>query len=280
VRIARFQEEGRTGWGFVDGDTLIPAAPGDVTVEGALSGGNDGLPSYRARANGRAIGLDGLRLLAPLERPSKIIAVGLNYRDHAAESHEPLPTRPLLFAKLPSSIIGDHDPICLPSQSDQVDWEVELGVVIGRRARRVSQADALAHVGGYTIVNDVSARDLQTSDGQWMRAKSFDTFTPMGPWITTTDELGDASGLGIRLWVNGQLKQSGNTSDLVFGVAALVSFCSQAFTLEPGDVISSGTPSGVGNARKPPEYLHEGDALVLEIDGIGRLHNTVRRDAP
>jgi 2-keto-4-pentenoate hydratase/2-oxohepta-3-ene-1,7-dioic acid hydratase in catechol pathway len=161
-----------------------------------------------------------------------------------------------------------------------VDWEVELGVVIGRRARRVSQADALAHVGGYTIVNDVSARDLQTSDGQWMRAKSFDTFTPMGPWITTTDELGDASGLGIRLWVNGQLKQSGNTSDLVFGVAALVSYCSQAFTLEPGDVISSGTPSGVGNARKPPEYLHEGDALVLEIDGIGRLHNTVRRDAP
>jgi 2-keto-4-pentenoate hydratase/2-oxohepta-3-ene-1,7-dioic acid hydratase in catechol pathway len=279
VRIARFQEEVRTGWGFVDGDSVVPAATGPVTVELALALGIDGLKALHAKANGQAIGLDSLRLLAPLERPSKIIAVGLNYRKHAAESKESLPTRPLLFAKLPSSIIGNGDPICLPSQSDQVDWEVELGVVIGRRARHVSEADALMYIGGYTIINDVSARDLQTSDGQWMRAKSFDTFTPMGPWITTADELGDASGLGIRLWLNGQLKQSGNTSDLVFGVAALVSFCSQAFTLEPGDVITSGTPAGVGFARTPPEFLHDGDALVLEIDGIGRLHNAVRRDA-
>jgi acylpyruvate hydrolase len=279
VRIARFREGSRTGWGFVEGATVIPAPPtGPQTVELALAGGIEGLRGLRADCDGKAISLERVRLLAPLGRPSKIVAVGRNYRDHAAESNETVPDSPLLFAKLPSSIIGDQEVICLPIQSQQVDWEVELGTVIGRRARRVPEIDAIAYVAGYTVVNDVSARDLQMREGQWMRSKSFDTFTPMGPWITTVDELGDGSGLGIRLWVNGQLKQSDSTSNLVFGVRTLVSFCSHSFTLEPGDVISTGTPSGVGFAREPQEYLSDGDELVLEIDGIGRLQNSVRRD--
>ncbi len=279
MRIARFREGGRTGWGFVEGASVIPAPPtGPQTVELALADGVEGLLALRSDCNGKGIALEQVRLLAPLGRPSKIVAVGRNYRDHAAESNETVPDSPLLFAKLPSSIIGDRDVIYLPIQSQQVDWEVELGTVIGRRARRVAEADAIAYVAGYTVVNDVSARDLQMSESQWMRSKSFDTFTPMGPWITTVDELGDGSGLGIRLWVNGQLKQSASTSNLVFGVRTLVSFCSHSFTLEPGDVISTGTPSGVGFAREPQEYLSDGDELVLEIDGIGRLQNSVRRD--
>jgi len=216
-----------------------------------------------------------VRLLPPV-RPASIVCVGLNYRDHAAESGVDLPAAPLLFAKLPSSVAGPGEDIVIPSITQQVDYEAELGVVIGRAARAVSVSDALAHVLGYTCVNDVSARDLQFADGQWIRGKSLDTFCPIGPWIVTADEIPDPQALGIRCLVNGEALQDSSTSQMVFGVAELISYISQGITLQPGDVIATGTPAGVGFARTPPVFLHPGDTVTVSIDGIGELSNGVR----
>lgn len=215
-----------------------------------------------------------MTLPAPL-RPGKIVCVGLNYRDHAEESGQPVPTSPVLFAKLPSSVIGHLDDIVLPRFSDQVDYEAELAVVIGRRAQKVEVAEALDHVLGYTCLNDVSARDLQFADGQWVRAKSLDTFCPIGPHIVTADEIPDPQALAIRCVVNGEVVQDSSTKEMVFGVAELVSFISQGITLEPGDVIATGTPPGVGFARTPPVFLQPGDRVRVEIDGVGVLENGV-----
>jgi 2-keto-4-pentenoate hydratase/2-oxohepta-3-ene-1,7-dioic acid hydratase in catechol pathway len=180
-----------------------------------------------------------------------------------------------VFGFLRSAVIGPGESIVLPDGCDTVDWEAELAIVIGRGGSRISREDALEHVAGYTIVNDVSAREMQFSDGQFTRAKSLDTFKPMGPWIATPDALRDADGLGIRLWVNDMLKQDGNTSDLIFGVRDLIAFLSQHITLETGAVVSTGTPAGVGFARVPPEYLRPGDHVRIEVDGIGTLHSDV-----
>ena len=215
-----------------------------------------------------------MKLPAPL-RPGKIVCVGLNYRDHAEESGQPVPTSPVLFAKLPSSVIGHLDDIVLPKISDEVDYEAELAVVIGRRTQKVEVAEAIDHVLGYTCLNDVSARDLQLADGQWVRAKSLDTFCPIGPHIVTADEIPDPQALAIRCVVNGEVVQDSSTKEMVFGVAELVSFISQAITLEPGDVISTGTPPGVGFARTPPVFLQPGDRVRVEIDGVGVLENGV-----
>jgi 2-keto-4-pentenoate hydratase/2-oxohepta-3-ene-1,7-dioic acid hydratase in catechol pathway len=215
-----------------------------------------------------------LDLLAPVPSPGKIVAVGRNYREHASEEAAPVPEEPLLFAKLPSAAIGHGAPIAWSTRlTRQVDYEAELGIVIGRRARSISVEEALGHVFGYTCLNDVSARDLQVRDGQWLRAKSLDTFCPMGPWIVTADEIQDPQALRIECRVNGELRQAATTADLVHGVAELIAYCSRSFTLEPGDVIASGTPAGVGAFRDPPVFLSDGDVVEVEIEGIGVLRN-------
>jgi 2-keto-4-pentenoate hydratase/2-oxohepta-3-ene-1,7-dioic acid hydratase in catechol pathway len=215
------------------------------------------------------------RLAAPL-RPGKIVAIGLNYLDHIRESDLPRPDRPLVFAKFPSSVIGPGDSIELDaSLTSRVDWEVELAVVVGRRMRRVEASDALDYVFGYTVGNDVSARDVQFSESQWVRGKSFDTFCPLGPVVVTADEIPDPQALGLRTRVNGEVVQDSSTAEMVFTVAELLAFCSQSFVLEPGDVLLTGTPWGCGEFMNPPRSLAVGDVVETEVDGIGTLRNPV-----
>ena len=215
-------------------------------------------------------------LAVPLSNPSKIIAIGLNYVDHANETKLELPKTPLVFAKFPSSLTAPTDPIFLPEAlTTQVDYEVELGVVIGKRAKNVARNQALEYVFGYTVLNDISARDLQFGDTQWVRAKSLDSFCPLGPVIVTTDELPDPQGLALGCAVNGRTLQQDTTRNMIFGVAELIEQLSHAFTLEPGDIIASGTPSGVGFTRQPPIYLRPGDILRTWVEGIGELVNPV-----
>jgi 2-keto-4-pentenoate hydratase/2-oxohepta-3-ene-1,7-dioic acid hydratase in catechol pathway len=209
-----------------------------------------------------------------MDTPQKIVCIGLNYRDHAEEGNQPLPERPLLFAKWPNTLIGPGDEIRIPPITQQVDYEAELGVVIGRRASRVSADDALDHVRGYAAANDVSARDLQFSDGQWVRGKTLDTFLPLGE-VVPASEVPDPQALGIRAVLNGQTMQDSNTANMVFGVAEIVAFVSQAITLEPGDLILTGTPAGVGAFRKPQVWLQPGDEITIEIDGVGSVTNPV-----
>jgi len=211
-----------------------------------------------------------------IQRPGKIVAIGLNYMDHVRESKMEPPKRPLVFTKFTTSIIGDGDEIRIPrGLTERVDWEVELAAIIGETARNVSEADALSRVSGYTIANDVSARDLQFADVQWVRAKSLDTFCPLGSELVQLD---DPQSLRLTTKVNGELVQDSNTSEMIFGVAELISFCSHSFTLEPGDVILTGTPPGVGVFRQPQRFLRDGDEVAVEIEGIGRLVNVCREE--
>jgi acylpyruvate hydrolase len=211
----------------------------------------------------------------PVMRPLKLIGIGLNYRDHAEEVKLPLPKQPLIFGMYSNAIAAHEDPIVIPPMSKQVDYEAELGVVIGKKCRNVSERNALQYVAGYTIVNDVSARDLQFSDGQWLRAKSFDSFAPMGPFLVTREDLADADGLAIEMRLNGRTMQKSNTNNMVFKVPDLVSYVSQVMTLEVGDVIATGTPAGVGFARNPQVFMNPGDIAEVEIEGIGVLRNPV-----
>jgi 2,4-didehydro-3-deoxy-L-rhamnonate hydrolase len=206
--------------------------------------------------------------------PQKIVCVGLNYRDHAEEQGVELPDRPLLFAKWPNTLIGPGDPIRIPPISQNVDYEAELGVVMGRRASAVAVDDAFDFVEGYVVANDVSGRDLQFADGQWVRGKSLDTFLPVGELVPAA-EVPDVQALPIRAVLNGTVMQDSNTADMIFGVADVVSFVSQAITLERGDLIITGTPAGVGAFRKPPVWLQPGDEITIEIDGIGSITNPV-----
>lgn len=214
-------------------------------------------------------------LRAPIQEPQKVIGIGLNYRSHAIESSMEIPSEPVVFCKFPSSVIGPDEPIRLPSASREVDFEAELVVVIGRQARNVPLGDALDYVAGYTIGNDVSARDWQLHKpaGQWLMGKSFDTFAPTGPALVTADECQDPQSLAIELRLNGKTMQESTTSDLIFGVAELIHYLSAVATLEPGDLIFSGTPPGVGFARKPPVYLQPGDVCEVEIQSLGVLRN-------
>lgn len=217
-----------------------------------------------------------VRLGPPIRDPGKIVAVGLNYRDHAAEGRLEVPAEPLVFAKFPSSIVGPGDEIRWDrGLTDAVDYEAELAVVIGRRARDVPVASALEHVFGYTCLNDVSARDLQFRDGQWVRSKSLDTFCPLGPWIVTADEIPDPQALVISCVLSGEVVQEASTGDMLFSVAELISRLSASFTLEPGDIVATGTPPGVGWFREPRRLLREGDEVVVSIDMIGELRNPV-----
>jgi 2-keto-4-pentenoate hydratase/2-oxohepta-3-ene-1,7-dioic acid hydratase in catechol pathway len=215
-----------------------------------------------------------VRLAAPL-CPGKIIGIGLNYRDHAAETGQPLPDYPTVFAKFPNSVTGPGQPIRLPSASSQVDYEGELGVVVGRRARAVPESQALQAVAGYLVVNDVSARDVQNRTSQWTLGKSFDTFAPIGPFLVTADEVPDPQDLDLSVTVSGTVMQQSSTASMVFSVARLVSLLSDVITLEPGDLIATGTPGGVGAAQTPPRFLRDGDVVEVAIAGLGALSNPV-----
>ncbi|MCS7253607.1 MAG: fumarylacetoacetate hydrolase family protein [Armatimonadota bacterium] len=221
------------------------------------------------------IELDGVRIGSPVPAPGKVIALGLNYKDHAAELKMELPDEPLLFAKAPTAVCGPYDPIVYPEVTSQLDYEVELAVIMGRRCKDVGEEEALNYVAGYSVFNDVTARDLQAKDKQWFRGKSCDTFAPMGPYLVTHDEIGDVHTLRIRLWVNGELRQDSSTSNLIFGIPQIISFISKHMTLLPGDVIATGTPGGVGISRDPSALLKVGDVVEAEVERIGRLHNRV-----
>jgi 2-keto-4-pentenoate hydratase/2-oxohepta-3-ene-1,7-dioic acid hydratase in catechol pathway len=254
--------------GLVEDGAVLPVEASDLMA--IVRGGEV------ARA-GPAVPLDRQTLLAPL-RPGKLIGIGLNYRDHAAETGKELPAEPLMFAKLTTAVTGPAGPVVSPPYTTELDYEGELAVVVGRKARGVPVERALEHVFGYAIVNDVSARDRQRSEPQWIRAKGGDTFAPLGPWITTADEVPDPQSLSIRTWVNGKLRQDGSTADMVFSVAELVSYCSAQFTLEPGDVIATGTPAGVGAGSRPPVYLTPGDTVRIEIEGLGAIEHPIVAD--
>ncbi|MDX1437225.1 MAG: fumarylacetoacetate hydrolase family protein [Anaerolineales bacterium] len=222
------------------------------------------------------IPIEEVKIEAPLPNPGKIVCVGLNYADHCREQGLETPERPLLFAKFPSSVIGPEEAIFWsPEASSQVDYEAELGVVIGRRARRVPAEEALKYVAGYTNVNDISARDVQFSDGQWIRGKSFDTFCPLGPYMVTADEIQNPQELPIRCTVNSRVLQDSSTAEMIFPVAEIIAYITRTSTLNPGDVICTGTPAGVGVFRDPKVFLHPGDVVEVEIGQLGALRNPV-----
>lgn len=242
-----------------------------------LAGG----PEARARIDEFAasgpepMGLSTVKLLAPIPRPPKLICVGLNYRDHALESKMDIPAVPTIFNKFPNVVIGPGDPIVLPANSAKPDYEAEFAFVIGKGGRHIPAERWQEHVAGYTIVNDVSARDFQMATTQWLMGKTFDTFAPMGPWLVTADEIPDPHALDISLLLNGEVMQSSNTSELIFRIPDLIAHLSSVVTLEPGDIISTGTPSGVGFARKPPRWLRPGDDIIVRVLGLGELRNPV-----
>jgi acylpyruvate hydrolase len=220
-----------------------------------------------------------VKLKAPIPRPGKIICLGLNYRDHAAESNQPVPTYPVVFAKFANVVIGPGEPIVLPKISQQVDYEAEFGVVIGKRGRAIAEADALSYVAGYLPFHDVSARDYQSRTSQWVIGKTFDTFGPMGPALVTADEVPDPHDLDIRLRIGDEVLQSSNTRNLIFSVPQIIFHLSAVMTLEPGDVIATGTPGGVGVSRNPKRFLKPGDVVRIEIERLGTLENTVVAEA-
>jgi len=289
MRYVTYEGSGRTSYGVVVGDRVVdlPAAlraAGRSEVPGDLAGFIAAGPALWQAAEGAVRGaapsapLSEVRLLAPIPRPAKnVFCLGLNYADHAAEGGRELPKYPLFFTKPPTAVIGPGAPIPVdPQVSTQIDWEVELAVVIGRGGKNIPESRALDHVFGYTILNDVSARDLQARHGgQFFKGKALDGSCPIGPWIVSADELGDPQTVDVITRVNGVEKQRSNTSKMIFRVPAIIASLSEGLTLEPGDIIATGTPEGVGYARQPPEYLKPGDIVELEIGRIGVLRNPV-----
>ena len=296
MRYATFERDGSASWGIVqDGGVLdLPAA----AAAAGLAGWPETLLAFiqagpagweRAGQIAAAAGSDsllplsGVRLLAPVPQPLRnVFALGLNYAEHAAEGGHDAPDAPIYFTKATTAVIGPDEPIIAdPSVSQQLDWEVELGVILGTGGRRISEADALNHVFGYTVIHDVSARDLQFArSGQWFLGKSFDTGCPMGPWIVSADEIGDPQNLDLSLHVNGVEKQSSNTRYMIFPVAKILADLSSVLTLQAGDIISTGTPDGIGGSREPPEFLQPGDVTEAEVTGIGLLRNPVVAPSP
>lgn len=235
----------------------------------------EAIAARRFQPSGPGYGLSSVKLLAPVPRPPKLICAGLNYRDHAAEVGMEIPKIPTIFSKFSSVVIGPGDPIVIPAGSSRVDYEAEFAFVIGRGGRRIKAADAMAHVAGYTIANDVSERQYQMATSQWLMGKTFDTFAPIGPWIVTADEIADPHSLDISLEIGGERLQSSNTRELIFRIPELIEFVSSVVTLEPGDVVLTGTPSGVGFGRKPPRFLQPGEEVVIRVAGLGELRNPI-----
>ena len=286
MKLATFSYAGRRQVGRIDGAQVTPLAIDaghglQPLIEKLAAGGP--LPS----AAGAPVPLSQVQLQAPLPRPRRnVFCIGLNYRSHAAElaargfngaktAEDLIPKAVVAFSKVPETVIGPGAAIEMPAASSAIDYEAELAVVIGKPGKGIARAQAMEHVFGYTIVNDVTARDLQKRHQQWLIGKSCDTFCPMGPWLVTRDEL-DGSRLGVKLWVNDELRQDGNTSDLVFDIPAIIEALSATITLLPGDVIATGTPAGVAMAFDPPRWLRGGDRVRIEIEGIGTLENPVR----
>jgi len=250
MRVVRFDMQGRTGYGLLEGEKI------EVLWSTPYDGG-------LANTTGEVVSLPEVTLLVPCE-PTKIVALGLNYRDHAAEFGNPIPEEPLIFMKPSTAVIGPDEDIVYPEMSRRVDYEAELAVVIGKTARNIKEADFRDYVLGYTCINDVTARDLQKKGGQWTRAKGFDTFAPLGPWIET--DIADPNNLTVQGYLNGERRQHSNTSNLIFPVSTLVSFISRIMTLLPGDIIATGTPSGVGP-------MQIGDVVEIRVEGVGALRN-------
>jgi 2-keto-4-pentenoate hydratase/2-oxohepta-3-ene-1,7-dioic acid hydratase in catechol pathway len=281
MRLVTFEAGGQARPGIISqNDTVIDLSQiGFAGMLEFIQSGREGrvqAQNYAYEAPANAIyPLHSVKLLAPIPRPPKLICVGLNYRDHAAETGAHIPSVPTIFSKFSTAVIGPGDKIVLPKVSKSPDYEAEFAFVIGRGGRRIAAANWTDHVFGYTIMNDVSARDYQRATTQWLMGKTFDTFAPMGPWIVTADEIADPHDLDIQLEINGETLQESNTREMIFKVPDLITFLSSVFTLEPGDVVATGTPAGVGFVRKPPRYLHPGEEVVIRIAGIGELRNPV-----
>lgn len=270
MKLAQFFKERKLQLGLVQENELFP-----LNFSGDFHAWLEAGRPEAAAASG--LPLESVELAAPVNRPGKIIAIGLNYAEHAAEGKRNAPTQPLVFAKFPNSVIGPDEAITWSTTiTEKVDFEAELAVVIGEKTSSCQPDEALSKVLGYTCGNDVSARDLQFSDKQFVRGKSLDTFCPLGPWLVTSDELKNPQKLAIRSRLNGKIMQESNTADMIFPVDELVSFLSRHFTLEPGDLIMTGTPSGVGVFREPPIFMQDGDLIEIEIEGIGILKNRCR----
>ncbi len=287
MRLVQYRAKGATRLGVVFGNGVVDVSSA-ATKAGKgiepfhsmltlLEAGAEALGFVRTLgANGEVIRVEQGQLDFPVAA-RKIVAIGLNYLDHAKEAGQPIPNAPLCFAKFTSSLSGPFDPIRLPVEHAQVDFEGELGVVIGRKAHAVSQEDAMGYVAGYVTFNDVSERRWQFADGQWTRGKSCDTFSPNGPYLVTCDEVPDPSDLHITTRVNGELMQDSSTKHLIFSTPELISYLSKSFSFYPGDIIATGTPPGVGFSRKPPRFLHEGDLVEVEIERVGKIANRVER---
>jgi acylpyruvate hydrolase len=270
VRLLTFRGEGGTRAGRLDGDAVTPLDAPDV---GALLGAGPDWRDRAASAAGRPVPLADLDLAPVVPRPSKIICVGLNYTPHIAETGLDTPEYPTLFAKFARSLVGPADPIVLPAASTAMDWEAELAVVVGRTVRGADRAGARAAIAGYTVANDVSARDFQRRTTQWLQGKTFDSTTPLGPALVTGDEVGDAADLEVTCSVDGEVMQRGRTSTMLFPPEEIVSYVSGIVTLDPGDVLLTGTPAGIGDSRVPPVRLRPGHVVTTEIEGLGVLRN-------
>ncbi|XP_008279791.1 fumarylacetoacetate hydrolase domain-containing protein 2A [Stegastes partitus] len=275
--VVRVGVERGDGLGVVDLKAFDPSMPS--TMRELLELGEAGLESaHRALASDQClVDRADIQLLPPVSAPEKVVCVGMNYKDHCLEQNAPIPKEPIIFSKFPSAITGPYDDIVLPTESQEVDWEVELAFVIGRRGKHIKEEDALSHVAGFTVANDVSARDWQMKRNgrQWLLGKTFDSFCPLGPALVTTDAVRDPHNLNIRCLVNGDAMQSSNTDQMIFKTAALVAWVSKFVTLTPGDVFLTGTPPGVGVFKKPPVFLKKGDVVECQIDQLGSIINKV-----
>ena len=280
MKLVRFGEAGAEKPGIVDRDGAIRDLSGVVADIGGAAISPEGLARLAALDIGSLpLAPEGARLGPCVANTGKFICIGLNYADHAAESGMEVPPEPVMFMKATSAICGPNDPIIIPRGSEKTDWEVELAVIIGKRAKYVSEENALDHVAGYAVTNDVSERAFQIERaGQWTKGKSCDNYGQIGPWLVTRDEVADPQNLGMWLTVNGKTKQDGSTRTMVYGVAYLVSYLSRFMSLHPGDVISTGTPPGVGMGQKPPRYLKPGDVVELGIEGLGSQRQDVIAD--
>jgi 2,4-diketo-3-deoxy-L-fuconate hydrolase len=280
MKLLRYGAKGREKPGLLDGEgrirdlsSVIPDLTGETIGPKSLA------RLKKIKPESLPLGRGTPRIGPPITDPQKFIAIGLNYSDHAAESNLQVPPEPVVFTKQVSCLSGPYDDVTIPPKSKKSDWEVELGVIIGSRAKNIAKRDAPAHIAGYCTINDLSEREFQAERaGQWTKGKSYDTFGPVGPWLVTADEVADPQKLDLWLEVNGKRMQNGSTSTMVFGVFHIVAYLSQFFTLMPGDIITTGTPPGVGMGMKPPRYLKPGDTMRLGIEGLGEQQQKVVRD--
>jgi 2-keto-4-pentenoate hydratase/2-oxohepta-3-ene-1,7-dioic acid hydratase in catechol pathway len=276
MKIARIRTPGGSDFAVQAADSTWLALGGLGITASTTADVIERAGDLAALVGGRSGGVADPEFLAPIVRPSKVLAIGLNYRDHIRETNQTEPQNPIVFAKFPNAITDPYGRIVMDERlTEQGDYEAELAVVIGRPTKSIGQSEALGCVFGYTVANDVSARDAQKRDGQLDRSKGFDTFCPIGPWITTADEIPDPQGLAIRSWVNGEPRQDSSTREMIFSVEYLIWYIARGMTFEPGDIILSGTPHGVGFAMKPPRFVVPGDVVECEVAGLGRLRNEV-----